>query len=170
MKYIIIALLLTIVACAPKIVYKERNTSELVGTWGLYKSKHPDGTANYPKPTYFIKFNPNGTYTQAYIQKRGSAILFGDYKIVGDTLVVFETMKGTNGFTNFKQEADTVKLTQISNNQLEVHRHWYSFWTKKRKPYHNQIRFRPVSDDELEKFNTTYSKLINDYKRIESSK
>jgi hypothetical protein len=155
---IIINLLLS-----PIYLYSQIN-SEIIGNWGMFKDKHPDGWGSFNPPYEYIEFKVNGEYIRTFIQrKHGPVIMFGTYEIIGDTLIVFNEGIGFDGSNIGNVKSRFSKLFNIKEEILELHEDWYSLFRKKLRQYRHKKKFRRLTTEEQEILNSETSYLLKLY-------
>lgn len=60
---------------------------ELIGTWGMFKDKHPDGWGSFNPPYMYFEFIENNKYNRIWLHRKGNSMIFGEYNIANDSLI-----------------------------------------------------------------------------------
>lgn len=63
---------------------------------------------------------------------------------------------------------DTLKIYYLDENYLELHRHWYTVFGKRTKPWKWKMKFRKLYPDEKELLEDKINELQIKYKKIEA--
>jgi hypothetical protein len=84
------------------------HNNELIGLWGMYKDRHPDGWGSFDPPHQYIEFMPDNKYNKIFIQRKENVIFFGTYEVIKDSLIVFHESTGTDGIHKGPVQADTL--------------------------------------------------------------
>jgi hypothetical protein len=140
--------------------------NELIGVWGMYKDKHPDGWGSWDPPHQFLEFMPDNKYNKIFIQKKENIIFFGTYEVIKDSIIVFHESTGTDGIHIGPVQADTVRLYSLKAGVLEIWADWDRVLWKSVKKFGHKKKYRPLTIAEKEKIELIKTKLMDDYTLI----
>lgn len=142
----------------------------IVGAWAMFKDKHPDGWGNFHTPYYYYRFNEDSTFNRFYLGRSDQTVVFGKYEMLGDSLIVFHESTATNGRQVAFEGQDTVRVFGIHNGKLEIHEHWYTLLRGRRRPFKHRKYFRPTTDTEQRRLERIYTRIMNDFTKLDLSK
>jgi hypothetical protein len=144
--------------------------SELIGMWGMFKDKHPDGWGSFNPPYMYFEFMEDNKYSRIWLHRKWNSMIFGEYNVVGDSLIVFQESVGTNGIEKGLIKADTVKLYSIKSDLMEIREDWRRILWKSIKKWGHKQKNRPLTNLEKEKLLAVKTQLMTDYSLIKDSK
>ena len=143
--------------------------NELIGTWGMFKDKHPDGWGSFNPPYMYFEFMENNKYNRIWLHRKGNSMIFGEYDVVADSLIIFRESIGTNGLEKGIVKGDTVKLHSINSDLLEIWEDWDRILWKSIKKWGHKQKYRPLTKGEMEKLQVVKTQLMNDYSTIKDT-
>jgi hypothetical protein len=144
--------------------------SELIGIWGMFKDKHPDGWGSFNPPHMYLEFMEDNKYSRIWLHRKGNSMIFGEYDVVGDSLIIFHESIGTNGVEKGTVKGDTVKLYSIKSDLMEIWEDWDRILWKSIKKWGHKQKYRPLTNVEKEKLLAVKAQLMTDYSLIKDSK
>ena len=139
---------------------------ELIGLWGMYKDRHPDGWGSFDPPHLYIEFLTDNKYNKIFIQKKENIIFFGTYEVIKDSLIVFHESTGTDGISKGPVQADTVRLYSLKAGVLEIWSDWDRILCKSIKKFGHKKKYRHLTEAEKEKIEAVKTQLMKDYASI----
>jgi hypothetical protein len=140
--------------------------NKLIGIWGMFKDKHPDGWGSFNPPYMYLEFMEDNKYNRILLSKKGNGILFGTYEVVGDSLIIFHESIGTDGIHKALNKANTVRLYSIKSDLMEIWEDWDRILRKSIKKWGHKQRYRPLTEEEKEKLEAVKTQLMNNYSLI----
>ncbi len=143
--------------------------NELTGIWGMFKDKHPDGWGSFNPPYMYVEFTGDNKYNRIWLHRKGNSMIFGEYDVVGDSLIIFHESVGTNGIEKGIVKADTVKLSSIKSDLLEIWEDWDRILWKSIKKWGHKQKYRPLTNVEKEELVAVKTQLMNDYSLIKDT-
>lgn len=147
----------------------EATTGKLVGIWGMFKDRHPDGWGTFNPPYMYFEFKEGNQYNRIWLHRKGNSMVFGEYEVVGDSLIVFHESMGTNGKDKGKVRQNTVKLQSVQSDLLEIWEDWDRVLGKRVKKFGHKQKYRPLTIPEKEKLVAAKTQLMNDYAFIKEN-
>lgn len=141
----------------------EKVKSELIGIWGIFKDKHPDGWGSFNPPYEYLEFKDGNKYNRTYLHRKGNTTFFGTYEVVNDSLIIFHESVGTDGIHKGLLKADTARLYSIKSDLIELWEDWDRILWKSVKKWGHKKKYRPLIKEEKEKIEAVRTKLMNDY-------
>jgi hypothetical protein len=140
--------------------------NKLIGIWGMYKDKHPDGWGSFNPPYMYFEFKEDNSYNRIFIRRKTNSIFFGTYQVVNDSLIIFDESIGTNGIEKGPINANTVRLYTIQSDLMELWEDWDRILWKGVKKWGHKQKYRPLTAVEKEKVGAVKQKLMTDYALI----
>ena len=138
----------------------------MIGTWGMFKDKHPDGWGSFNPPYMYFEFTADNKYNRIWLHRKGNSIIFGEYEIANNSLIIFHHSTWTNGMEKEKIRADTVRLYSVKSDLLEIWEDWDRILWKSVKKWGHKQKYRPLMNEEKEKLVAVKTQLMSDYSLI----
>ncbi len=157
---------------AVRVVGQTTNTytrNDLVGVWGMFKDKHPDGWGSHNPPYEYLEFTQDNKYFRTYLHKKGNGIIIGTYELVHDSLLVFHESTGFDGTHTGPVKADTARLYSLRSDLMELWEDWDRIFWKSSKKWGHKKKYRPLTIQEKENLQAVTTKLMNEYARLKET-
>jgi hypothetical protein len=138
------------------------NKKDLIGIWGMFKDRHPDGWGSWNPPYEYLKFKEDSSYVRIYLAKKGNALIFGYYEIVNDSIKFYDNV-ATDGFTKAKFASSTSKLHSLGDSVMELWEDWDRILSKRIKKCGHKKKYRQLTKDEEKTLEAVTTKLTSDY-------
>jgi hypothetical protein len=143
--------------------------NELIGVWGMFKDKHPDGWGSFNPPNMYFEFMENNKYNRIFLHKKGNSMFFGTYELVNDSTIMFHESIGTNGTHKGSIKSNTVKLYSINSRSMELWEDWDRILWKSVKKFGHKQKYRRLTVEEMEKLEAARTQLMTDYSLIKDT-
>jgi hypothetical protein len=144
--------------------------ADLIGVWGMFKDKHPDGWGNFKTPYMYLEFTQDHKYNRIWLHNKGNSMAFGTYELAGDSLIIFHESIGTNGIEKGVFKGHTVKLYSIKSDLMEIWEDWDRVLSKRIKKWGHEQKYRRLTKEELENLEAARNKLLEGYALIKDTK
>ncbi|MBK5278425.1 MAG: hypothetical protein JJE09_06145 [Bacteroidia bacterium] len=143
--------------------------NELIGVWGMYKDKHPDGGGSFDPPYMYIEFTENNKYNRIFLHKKINSMYFGTYELVNDSLIMFHESIGTSGTHKGLIKANTVRLYSLNGGFMELWEDWDRILWKSVKKFGHKQKYRQLTGEEIKKLEAVKTQLMTDYSLIKDT-
>jgi hypothetical protein len=135
----------------------------------MFKDKHPDGWGSFNPPYMYFELMGDNKYNRIWLHRKGNSIIFGEYEVANDSLIIFHESVWTNGIEKGKFRADTVRLYSVKSDLMEIWEDWDRILWKSIKKWGHKQKYRPLTKGEKEKLEASKTQLIRDYSAIKDT-
>jgi hypothetical protein len=146
-----------------------QGNKEIIGIWGMFKDRHPDGWGSWRPPYEYLEFKESGKYSRTYINKKGNTIMLGSYKVIDSSIIIFYENTATDGIRKQAFPIDTARLYSVKADVIEIWEDWDRIFWKKDKKWGHKKKYRPLTQEEKQKIELVTTKIINDYTLIKDT-